>query len=100
MVTAAVTATMAAVVASLLAPVSTVVVPLVVAVIMGGPAWLTARKAREEGNSNADLILERLDRIESKVDDLRDWRAGHEVRHRFLDLMLAPVAEEGLPDVD
>lgn len=57
---------------------STLVVPLLVAVIMGGPAWLTARAARKEGLSIAELLVTRIDDMDKKLDALGEWKIAHE----------------------
>lgn len=64
--------------ASFATTVSTIAVPILVAVIMGGPAWITAKRAREEGLTVASLLAARLERIEVKLDDFSAWRAAHE----------------------
>lgn len=71
--------------------VANIAVPILVAVIMGGPAWYTAKTARKEALTVSGLIVERLERIESSLSDFSIWRAAHEA---LLDSEVAELIEK------
>lgn len=54
------------------------IVPIIVAVIMGGPAWVTARAARKEGLTVAGILMDRIEGIDSKLSGLIEWKSAHE----------------------
>lgn len=91
-----------------LAAIEALLLPVLVAVIMGGPAWLTAKRAREEGLSVASLLVDRLERIEGKMDDFHAWRIAHDVRlglgaeepvaESFVEDLLEVLRQEDEPD--
>lgn len=55
-----------------------IVVPLLVAIVMGGPAWVTARAARKEGLTVAGVLVTRIEAIDDKLDRLVEWKSAHE----------------------